>query len=82
MVTLVNFVPRVPQEAEHIVELRTHCLLCWPDSSSLEEEDEQMQEEDDGPKRDEHEEAEGQEEEDPPKLEELGEMGLEAEPQR
>ena len=81
-VTLVNFVPHVPQEAECIVELGIHHLLCLPDSSSLEEEDEQMQEEDDGSERDEHKEAEGQEEEDPPKLEELGEMGLGAEPQR
>ena len=68
---LVNFVPRVPQEADHIVELRAHCLLGWSDDSSSEEEDdEQMQEEDgapdgDKPEGDEQEEAEGWGEADP-----------------
>ena len=50
----------IPQEADHITELRTHCLLGWSDDSSLEEEDdEQMQEEYGKPEGDEHEEAEG-----------------------
>ena len=45
-VVLANFVPCAPQEADHITELRTCCLLSWTDNSSTEEEDEQTQEED------------------------------------
>ena len=62
---LVNFVPCIPQGADHIAELGTHHLLGWSDNSSSEEEDdEQMQQEDgklegDEPEGDEHEEAEG-----------------------
>ena len=60
-IVLVNFVPHIPQEVDHIVELRTHRLLGWSTDSSLGEEDEQMQEEDvkpegDEPEGDEHEE--------------------------
>ena len=68
VVVLVNFVPRIPQEADRITELRA-CL--GSDDSSLEEEDdEQMQEEDgkpegDEPEGDEHKEAEGLGEADP-----------------
>ena len=70
-VALANFVPCIPQEADHIAELGTHCLLGWSnDSSSDEEDDEQMQEGDgepegDEPEGDEHKEAEGQGEADP-----------------
>ena len=46
VVTLVNFVPCIPQEVDHIVELGTRHLLGWSTDSSSEEEDEQMQEED------------------------------------
>ena len=64
MVALANFVPCIPQEADHIVELGTRCLLGWSTDSSSEEEDDQMQEEDvkpegDEPEGDEHEEVEG-----------------------
>ena len=64
VVTLANFVPCIPEEADRIAELGTHCLLGWSTDSSLEEEDEQMQEEDvkpegDEPEGDEHEEIEG-----------------------
>ena len=81
-VALANFVPRVPQEVDCIVELRACRLLAWADDSPLEEDDEQMQEEDDEPEGDEHEEAEEWEEEDPADLEEQGETGLEADPLR
>ena len=69
-VTLANFVPCIPQEANCIVELRTCCLLGWSTDSSSEEEDEQMQEEDvepegDEPKGDEHKEIEGRGEANP-----------------
>ena len=46
-VTLANFVPHTPQEADRIAELRTHRLLAWTDESSSEDEHEGMQEEDD-----------------------------------
>ena len=70
-VALANYVPCVPQEADHITELRARHLKGWSDDSSLEEEDdEQMQEEDgkpegDEPEGNEHEEAEGWAEADP-----------------
>ena len=70
-VTLANYVPHVPQEVDHIAELRAHCLVGWPDNSSSEEEDDEQMEEEDGkqegdePEGDEHEEAEGQGEVDP-----------------
>ena len=72
VVTLTNFVPHVPQEADPITELGTHHLLGWSTDSSLEEEDKQMQEEDvklegDEPEGDEHEEI-GQGEADPKPL--------------
>ena len=72
VVTLANFVPHIPQEADCIVELGTCHLLGWSTDSSLEE-DEQMQEEDvkpegDEPEGDEHEEIEGQEEANPKSL--------------
>ena len=82
VVTLANFVPHVPQEVDHVMELGAHRLLGWADDSPLEEDDEQTQEEEDKPEGDEHEEAEEWEEEDPADLEEQGEMGLEANPQR
>ena len=52
-VTLVNFVPCIPQEVDCIAELRTHHLLGWSTDSSLEEEDQQTQEEDVKPEGDE-----------------------------
>ena len=58
-VVLVNFVPHAPQEADHIMELRTCCLLAWTDDSSEEEEGEQMQEEGDEQEENEGEEVEG-----------------------
>ena len=70
-VALVNYVPRIPQEADCIAELGAHCLVGWPDDSSSEEEDDEQIEEEDGkqegdePEGDEHEEAEGQGEADP-----------------
>ena len=70
-VALANFVPRIPQEVDRIMELRGRRLLGWSNNSSSEEEDdEQMQEEDgelegDEPEGDEHEEAEGWGEADP-----------------
>ena len=81
-VTLANFVPHIPKEADRITELRASCLLGWADDSPSEEDDEQTQEEEDEPEGDEHEEAEEREEEDPTNLEEQGEMGLGANPQR
>ena len=57
-VMLVNFVPCIPQEADHITELGAHCLLGWADDSPLEEDDEQTQEEEDEPEGDEHKETE------------------------
>ena len=62
-VVLVNYVPHVPQEADHIAELGARCLVGWPDDSSSEEEDKEQMEEEDGkqegdePAGDEHEEA-------------------------
>ena len=63
-VTLANFVPCAPQEADHIVELGTRHLLGWTNNSSTQEEDELMPEEvvepeGDEPEGDEHEEIEG-----------------------
>ena len=61
----------MPQEADHIAELRARRLVGWPDDSSSEEEDNEQTEEEDGeqegdePEGDEHEEAEGQGEADP-----------------
>ena len=81
-VTLVNFVPCVPQEVDCIMELGAHCLLGWADDSPSEEDDEQTQEEEDKPEGDEHKKVEEQDEEDPTNLEEQGEMGLEADPWR
>ena len=82
VVTLENFVPRIPQEAHCITELGAHRLLGWANNSPSEEEDEQTQEEEDEPEGNEHEEAEEREEEDPTNLEEQGETGLEADPWR
>ena len=67
---LANYVPRVPQEADHNAELGARRLVGWSNNSSEEEDDEQMQEEDgkpegDKPEGDEHEEAEGWGEADP-----------------
>ena len=62
-VTLANFVPCVPQEADHIVELGARHLLGWADDFLSEGDDEQTQEEEDKPEGDEHEEAEEWEEE-------------------
>ena len=81
-VTLVNFVPCVPQEADCVTELRACHLLGWANDSPSEEDDEQTQEEEDEPEGNEHEEAEEQEEEDPADLEEQGETGLGADPRR
>ena len=71
-VALANYVTLIPQEVDHIAELRACHLVGWPEdsSSSEEEDDEQMEEEDgeqegDEPEGDEHEEAEGQGEVDP-----------------
>ena len=70
-VALANYVPHIPQEADHIAELGACCLLGWPDDSSSEEEDDEQMEEEDGeqegdePEGDEHKDAEGQEEADP-----------------
>ena len=65
-VAFANYMPHVPQEADHIAELRAHCLMGWPDDSSLEEEDNEQTEEEDGEQEgDEHEEAEEQREADP-----------------
>ena len=75
-VPLANFVPHIPQEADHITELGAHHLLGWADDSPSEGDDEQTQEEEDKPEGDELKEAEEQEEEDPTDLEEQGEMGL------
>ena len=64
-VTLANFVPCAPQEADRIAELWTHCLLAWTDDSSEEEEGKQMQDEGDKPEEDEPKEVEGQGESNP-----------------
>ena len=77
-----NFVPRIPQEVDHIAALGARCLLGWANDSPSEEDDKQTQEEEDEPEGDEHKEAEEWEEEDPTNLEEQGEMGLGAKPQR
>ena len=90
-VALANYVPSVPQEADHITELGAHCLMGWPNDSPLEEEDDEQMEEEDGeqegdePEGDEHEGAEGQGEVDPESLSistvlEQGETELEVEP--
>ena len=91
-VALANYVPRIPQEVDHITEVRAHCLVGWPDDSSSEEEDDGQTEEEDGepegdePERDEHEEAERWGEANPELPSsgaafEQGERELEAEPQ-
>ena len=59
VVTLVNFVLCISQEADCITELETCHLLGWTDDSSSEEEDKQMQEEDVELEGDEHKEIEG-----------------------
>ena len=64
-VVLVNFVPCIPQEVDHIAELGAHCLLGWANDSPFEEDDEQTQEEEDEPEGNKHGEAEEGEEEDP-----------------
>ena len=67
-VVLVNYVPRISQEAARIAGLGTHRLVSWPDDSSLEEEDDgQAGEEED----------EQDEEEDPMDAEEQGEVSPE-----
>ena len=86
-VALVNFVPCIPQEADCIAELGTHCLLAWTDSSSSEGEGEQTQEKGNEPKEDECEEVEGQGESNPEALpgdqmHGWGEAEMEMEPQR
>ena len=81
-VMLANFVPRIPQEVDHIAEFGACSLLGWANDSPLEGDDEQTQEEEDEPEGGEHKEAEEREEEDPPNLEEQGEMGLGADPWR
>ena len=81
-VALANFVPCLFQEADCVVEVGACCLLGWADDSSEEEDDEQTPEEEDEPGGDEHKEAEEWEEEDPTNLEEQGETGLGANPQR
>ena len=64
-VVLANYVPCVPQEADHIAELGACCLVGWPNNSSSEEEDNEQTEEEGGkpegdePEGDEHKEAEG-----------------------
>ena len=87
VVTLVNFVPHSPHEADHIMELRTCHLLAWTDNPSLEGEDEQMQEEEDKQMQedDECKEVEGQGESNPKapsgdKMCEWGEAESEMEP--
>ena len=57
-VMLANFVPRIPQEADHIAELRARYLLGWADNSPSDTEELTKEE-------DEPEEVEEQEEEDP-----------------
>ena len=65
-VALVNYVPREPQEPDHIAELGACCLVGWPDDSSLEEEDDEQTEGEDGEQEGgKHKEAEGQGEVDP-----------------
>ena len=62
-VALANYVPSVPQETDHIAELRACHLMGWPDDSSSEEEDDEQMEGEDGeqegdePEGGEHEEA-------------------------
>ena len=66
---LANFVPHISKEAACITGLRTHHLMSWPDSSSLEDGEQDDDEwEDDKPEGDEHEEAEGQGEAGPKSL--------------
>ena len=74
-VTLANFVPHVPQEADHIAELGACHLLGWADNSPSEEDDEQTQEEEDESEGDEPEEAKEWEEQDPTNVEEEGKRG-------
>ena len=71
-VVLVNYVPRISQEAAHIAGLGTRCLVSWPNDSSTEEED-------DGPME---EEDEWEEEENPADAEEEGEVSPEPSPSR
>ena len=92
-VTLVNFIPSTPHEADHIAELGMYHLVGWLDDSSSEEEgddDGQEEEGDDNGQAEEGDYGNGQadgegcdlEEEDPANLEEQGETGLEADPWR
>ena len=91
-IALANFVPHALHEVAHIAELRTCHLMGWLDDSSEEEGDDKDQEEegdDDGQVEEgdySNGQAEGEggdpEEEDPTDLEEQGEIGPEADPQR
>ena len=92
-IALANFIPCTPHEAACIAELGMCHLVGWLDDSSEEEEgddDGKVEEGNDDGQVEEGDygngEAEGEggdtEEEDPTNLEEQGEMGLEANPQR
>ena len=86
-VTLVNFVPHAPQEADRIAELGTCRILAWTNNSSSEGEGKQTQEDGDEPEEDECEEVEGWGESNPevPPGDEMhgwGEAETEMEPQR
>ena len=81
VVALVNFVPRIPQEADRLAELGACHLVGWTnDSSSEEADDELTEEEDDKPEGHEHEETGGQEEADPESMLEEGGRGSEVGP--
>ena len=57
---LVNYVPHISQEVACIAGLEAHCLVSWPDNSSLQEEEEENEQEEDEEEEDEHKEAEEQ----------------------
>ena len=55
---LANYVPCVAQEVACIARLGAHCLVSWPDDSSLQEEEDEQ--EDESEEEEEHEEVEEQ----------------------
>ena len=57
---LVNYVPRVSQEAACIARLGACCLVSWPYDFSLQEKEDEQEEEDESEEEEEHEEVEEQ----------------------
>ena len=74
VVTLANFVPHTPCEADRITELGTCHLLAWTDDSSSEDDDEQAQEDDDEQVWEEDDKQMQEEDDEHKEMEERGEL--------